>query len=136
MSKKISLSIRANVAERANYKCEYCRLREEDAFLDFHVDHIVSQKHGGGSELENLAYACPQCNQYKGSDLTTFLGSYRNIVPLFNPREEDWFVHFKAEKGEVIPKTKIGEATVKLLRLNDPERVIIRKLLQEIGLYP
>ncbi len=136
MSKQVSASQRAVVAKRANYKCEYCKLSEEDAFLYFHIDHIVSQKHGGGNELENLAYACPQCNQHKGTDLATFLGSYQNIIPLFNPRQEEWSAHFKAEAGEIIPKTEIGEATVKLLRLNEPERIVIRQILQDIGQYP
>ena len=26
--------------------------------MDFYVDHIVSVKHGGATEAENLAYTC------------------------------------------------------------------------------
>lgn len=54
-----SKKIRRKVKERAKSRCEYCRIHEGDSFLTFEVEHIISQKHGGGDELENLAYACP-----------------------------------------------------------------------------
>ena len=136
MSASVSKKVRQIVDERAKFRCEYCRIKEEDSFLDFQIDHIVSKKHGGGSELENLAYACPHCNQNKDSDLTTFIGSYENIVPVFHPRKENWFSHFEAVDGAIEALTEKGEATIKLLNLNDPERVIIRRILQDIGLFP
>jgi HNH endonuclease len=63
------------------------------------MDHVVSQKHGGGNEVENLAFACPHCNSHKGSDLTTFIESYEDIVAIFNPRSTLWSDHFFAEGG-------------------------------------
>jgi hypothetical protein len=135
-SRNISASDRAFVASRAQYRCEYCRVRAEDSFLSFSIDHIVSVKHGGGDEVENLAYACPHCNQYKGSDLTTFLDGYEDIVVLFNPRLQNWFDVFSFENGFIAAKTRRGEATVKLLRMNEPERVIQRGLLEEAGVWP
>lgn len=136
MSEQISKKIRQQVASRADFRCEYCRIKEEDSFLNFQIDHIVSKKHGGGDEVGNLAYACPHCNQNKGADLTTFIGSYDNIIPLFHPRKDSWFSHFKAVEGTIEALTETGEATIKLLRLNDPERVIIRKILHEVGAFP
>lgn len=136
MSEQISKKVRQQVASRADFRCEYYRIKEEDSFLNFQIDHIVSKKHGGGDEIENLAYACPHCNQNKGADLTTFIGSYDNIISLFHPRKDSWFSHFKAVEGAIEGLTEIGEATIKLLKLNDPERVIIRKILQEIGAFP
>jgi 5-methylcytosine-specific restriction endonuclease McrA len=136
MRRRIPNSLREKVAERAEFRCEYCRVHEDDSFLPFEIDHIISLKHGGGNEERNLAYACPHCNQHKGTDLTTFLESYQDIVPLFNPRIHKWSDHFDVEEGQILPKTKIAEATIKLLRFNDPERVVIRQILMEIGLYP
>ncbi len=136
MKEKSHLAIRDQVAERAGYRCEYCRIKEEDSFLRFHIDHIISQKHGGGNELENLAYCCPHCNQHKGTDITTFVDTYDNLVPLFNPRKEDWFQHFRMVEGEIVALTEIGKATVKLLQLNNAERLIIREILQEVGALP
>jgi 5-methylcytosine-specific restriction endonuclease McrA len=88
MKNYISAKLRKTVATRAGLCCEYCRLHEDDSFLPFEVEHIVSKKHGGGNELSNLAYACPQCNQHKGTDLVTFLESYADLITLFNPRTQ------------------------------------------------
>jgi len=136
MKRYISTSIRKEVAQRASYSCEYCRLHQDNSFLPFAIEHIVSVKHGGGDEIENLALACQHCNQHKGTDMVTFLGSYDDVVLLYHPRLQEWFEHFSAEKGLIIPKTRIGEATIKLLQMNDPERVIHRQLLQEDGFWP
>ena len=40
-------------------------------YLAFEVDHIIPLKHGGSNPIENLTYACPHCNHYKGSDFAT-----------------------------------------------------------------
>ncbi len=135
MSKHVSESTRSLVAQRALFCCEYCRVRQEDAFITFEIDHITSLKHGGGNEFENLAFACPHCNSHKGSDLTTFLESYEDIVPIFNPRKNVWKDHFSAEGGAITGDSKIGLATIKLLQLNDPDRIIQRKLLEEAGCW-
>jgi hypothetical protein len=136
MRKTVSEKDRTIVAKRANYCCEYCRLHERYMFLAFEIDHIISLKYGGGNELENLAYSCPHCNQYKGSDLTTFLESYDDIVQLYNPRKQIWSEHFETLNGEIIAKTRIGKATVKIFRFNDPDVLILRRELSQIGLYP
>jgi hypothetical protein len=136
MNRYISKKLKRSVAKRADYRCEYCRVHENDSFLPFEIDHIISVKHGGGNEEKNLAYACPHCNQHKGTDLTTFLESYQDIVTLYNPRIHDWSEHFVAEDGEILAKTRTGEATIKLLRVNEPERLIISKILMEIGSWP
>lgn len=136
MSRHIPTSIRLLAAKRADFRCEYCRMHENDSFLPFEIDHVISIKHGGGNEPENLAYCCPHCNQNKGSDLTTFLKSYKDIVTIFNPREEEWQAHFDVEEGEILAKTRVAEATIKLLKLNEPERIILRRLLMENGRFP
>ena len=82
MRRTISAKNRRFIAQRADHRCEYCRIHEDDLFLAFEIDHIISVKHGGGNELGNLAYACAHFNHHKGSDLTTFLDSYDDIVDL------------------------------------------------------
>lgn len=136
MRKVVSEKDRTFVTKRASHCCEYCRLHERYMFLAFEIDHIISLKHGGGNELENLAYACSHCNQYKGSDLATFLDSYDDLVPLFNPRKHIWSEHFEIINGEIIAQTRIGQATIKILRLNNPDILILRRTLSQAGLYP
>jgi hypothetical protein len=47
MSRYISDILRDFVANRAEYKCEYCMVDAQNSFFAFHIDHIVSIKHGG-----------------------------------------------------------------------------------------
>jgi 5-methylcytosine-specific restriction endonuclease McrA len=61
--------LRSAVTKRADGRCEYCLIQEEDAGFLHQVDHIVSRKHGGISTLENLALAGVICNRYKGTDI-------------------------------------------------------------------
>lgn len=133
---KISKARRQEVAKRAKHRCEYCRLHDDDLFLSFELDHIIAVKHGGTDESENLAYACPHCNQHKGSDLVTLLENPDVFIPLFNPRKQLWEEHFQVSEGEIMPRTETGRATIKLLQLNTPDLLILRKLLQDIGRYP
>ncbi len=131
MSVYIPKIIRQQVALRANYCCEYCLLLEDDAFFAHQIDHIFPIKHGGKTILENLAYACANCNKNKGSDLATFFLPDKKLVGLFNPREHDWLDHFYIDDVLFFDKTNIGKATIKVLKMNDVERIIERQLLRK-----
>lgn len=136
MSRSVPNTLRAAVAKRAGFRCEYCRVHQNDMVFTFQADHIISRKHGGLTVLENLANACSVCNQNKSSDLGTYLPGSNRLIRLFNPRKDNWEKHFKAVEGEIIPLTKIGEATAKVLDLNDADRVNLRKLFTLQGSYP
>jgi 5-methylcytosine-specific restriction endonuclease McrA len=136
MSKNIPETLRRAVAIRANYCCEYCRRPEMDGFIRYQSDHIISRKHGGKTVLENLAHTCPICNNCKGSDLSTVLGVADKLIRLFHPRKDHWFDHFKVEDGLILPKTEVGEATIKLLKFNEVNRILERLDLIEAGLFP
>ena len=69
MARWINAELRQTIADRANHLCEYCLIAKADTFYGCQVDHIISLKHGGSSELDNLAYACASCNRAKGSDV-------------------------------------------------------------------
>lgn len=136
MSRAIPENLRNEVAKRAEYCCEYCRIPENMMATVFHIDHIRSLKHGGKTELANLAFSCPHCNQNKGSDIATFIDEDdEETVRLFNPRKDFWEQHFEVAFGEILPKTTIGIATIKILELNQVERIILRKALIEAGQY-
>ena len=132
----VSIKTRSKVAKRAAFRCEYCRLHEEDGFLAFEIDHIISKKHGGGNEIGNLAFACPQCNAHKGSDIATTGDSYLEIITLFHPRLQNWDEHFSIVDGRIEPKTKTGKATIKILHFNSPDRVYQRTLLFDAKRWP
>ena len=130
---RISEKLRQQIAENANFKCEYCLTPEFFLATTFHIDHIRSIKHGGKTLLQNLAYACPHCNQNKGSDIASYTDE-DELVRLFNPRKDVWDEHFEViESGIFFPLSSIGEVTISMLSFNQTERVIFRKSLIEIG---
>ena len=136
MSQYIPENMRKAVALRANNRCEYCRIHKDDQFFFFQIDHIISLKHGGLTELKNLANACSFCNQFKGTNLGTYLFGSKRLVRLFNPRLDKWNDHFEINHGEILAKTRIGAATIKVLEMNNVDRIILRQELMEIGRYP
>ena len=128
MSRYIPNALRKLVAERAGRCCEYCKIKEIDSFFSFEIDHIVSLKHGGETIPENLAYSCFTCNNCKGSDIGTVLLPDRKFVRLFDPRNDEWENHFEMDDGLIVPNTEIAKATVKILKLNDVNRIIERRI--------
>ncbi|MCB0534097.1 MAG: HNH endonuclease [Lewinellaceae bacterium] len=135
MRRHVSKNLRAAVAIRADYRCEYCRMPEFAALIKFHVEHIISIKHGGKSTLDNLAYACPICNSNKGTDVGTVLEKEETFVRFFNPRKHSWSDHFYLKKGRIQSKSPIGLATIKILDFNKPERILERRELIAAGAY-
>jgi len=132
----IPLALRKIVKERAKYCCEYCLVCEEDVLLAHHIDHIVAEQHGGETVLENLACACIHCNRNKGPNIASIDLETRQLVPLFHPRTDNWHEHFKLDIAYIQPLTSIARATVRLLQLNQPERIRIRQALIAVGRYP
>ena len=127
MSRYISENVRIFVAKRANYCCEYCKVEDDIALYSFQIDHIISVKHGGKTTIENLAYSCFLCNNSKGSDVGTVFQPEMDFIRLFNPRFDNWIEHFEYENYTFYAKTIIAKATIKVLKLNDVDRIIERK---------
>lgn len=130
----IPAALRKAVEKRAEGRCEYCLIPNSVALISYQIDHVIAEKHGGETEIENLALSCSLCNKLKGSDLTSIDDETGKIEPLFNPRIQKWVEHFEIKNAEITPLTSQGRVTVKLLRLNTSERVAERKTLIEAGL--
>ena len=128
MASDISAQVRADVARRAQYRCEYCLIHEDDAGFTHQIDHILSRKHGGSSGLENLAYACVLCNRHKGTDVAAINPNTGKAIRLFHPRRDRWTDHFRIEADCIEPLTEAGAATVRLLRLNAADRLAERRV--------
>jgi hypothetical protein len=137
----IIAELRRLVITRADSLCEYCLIHEEDTFFGCEVDHIISEKHGGPTEADNLAYACLICNRNKGSDIGSILLPMSSgvFVRLFNPRVDLWSEHFALDESDGItirPLTPVGEVTTRILEFNSGERLLERQTLREVGRYP
>jgi hypothetical protein len=126
----ISSEIRQLVINRAASQCEYCQTPQAVAFFAFEMEHIIAEKHGGETVLENLALACPYCNRAKGSDLGSIDPISGVLTPFFHPRQQIWEEHFCFVGREIVPLTAHGRVTVKILQLNHPERLAQRLWLE------
>jgi 5-methylcytosine-specific restriction endonuclease McrA len=135
MAAPVSLRIRHEVAERAADRCEYCGLPQQFALHAHEPDHIVPHQHGGESHPQNLAWACLRCNRFKGPNVGSFDPVTGRLVPLFNPRTQEWATHFAWEGVIIQPLTPEGRVTVTILHLNDTNRVAERQRLMAMGLY-
>ena len=136
MSSYVSADLRRLVVSRAGGLCEYCLIDEADTFLGCQVDHVISEKHGGSTEAQNLAYACTFCNRAKGSDIGSIAQSTRAFTRFFDPRRDHWGDHFRLRGARIEPRTPVGEATVRVLGFNEAERVLERRALLTMGRYP
>jgi len=84
--------IRDEVRKRVGGCCEYCRISDALVSTPFQLDHIIADKHGGPTSLENLSWSCLDCNSFKGPNIA---GRDDNqTVRLFDPRKDDWKEHF------------------------------------------
>jgi hypothetical protein len=136
MARWISAELRHTTADRASLLCEYCRLiAEADTFYGCEVDHIISLKHGGSSEPENLAYACALCNRAKGSDVSS-ISSSGEFTRFFNPRTDRWAANFRLEGASIQPLTPIGEVTVRMFGFDDSARLHESEQMIRFGKYP
>jgi len=132
----IPAALRRVVWQRAEGRCEYCLISEQDFLAPHEPDHIVATQHGGQTSLENLALACYDCNRPKGPNIASVDPQTGQSVFLFNPRRERWAEHFRLEAARIVPLTSVGRATAALLQFNTPNRVRLRLELQLDGRYP
>jgi hypothetical protein len=136
MPDSVGRALRRQVAERAGGRCEYCLTPEWILLAGCEVDHVISRKHDGNTDPSNLAFSCARCNRAKGSDVGSVLSATGQYCRMFNPRIDCWEEHFGIAGARLLARTDIAEVTVRILRLNDQERMAERALLQQIGEYP
>lgn len=109
---------------------------EDSAWLTYEIEHIRSEKHNRLTVAENLAFACPDCNGYKGTDLGSIDDETGVLTPFYNPRTQNWNEHFYIDNGWIRPLTATGRVTVTILKFNLPNRVDERRNLLPVGQYP
>lgn len=135
MSRYIAEAQREVVCTRALFVCEYCLIHEEDSYFSHEIDHIISLKHGGETQVDNLAYSCIACNRNKGSDIASILFDPERYVRFYHPRRDSWVNHFQLVGSVIEPLTDIGKATLQILDFNHMDRVLERQSLMAIDRY-
>ena len=123
----ITAAVRRFVEERADGRCEYCRFHQDDEpAIKFQIEHTIPRQHGGSDQVDNLALACLHCNSHKGPNLAGIDPETGEMVPLFNPRVDNWFDHFLLVSPFIVGQTARGRATVRVLQMNADQRVSLR----------
>jgi hypothetical protein len=126
-------ALRKAVWDRARSTCEYCRMPQRFDCATFEVEHVIPEKRGGLTVLENLALACFFCNRFKGPNLSGIDPESGLIVTLFDPRRDLWPQHFLWEGAALRGLTQRGRATIVVMRINDAPRMAHRELLIASG---
>lgn len=112
--RKVPLSLRRQVIERAGGRCEYCRAPETFSLDTFTLDHIQPITAQGSDSLNNLAFACHNCNNRKQDAVSAIDPATGLRAPLYHPRQDVWREHFawSADALTIVPLSPSGRATV------------------------
>lgn len=132
----IPSSLRQQVIQRANSRCEYCGISQVGQVATFHIDHVVPSVAGGTTTADNLALACVSCSLRKGARQKIEDPMTGNAVKVFHPRQQSWKDHFSWRGVEIVGLTATGRATVSALDLNRPTMLAIRAEEELLGRHP
>jgi hypothetical protein len=132
----IPASLHQLVVQRADGRCEYCRLSQEGQEARFHVDHVVPVVCGGPTVEEKLALACVSCSLRKAARQSAFDPKTGEDAAIFNPRIDQWGKHFCWDGVKIRGLTPTGRATVAALKMNRSLILAIRKEETLRGRHP
>ncbi len=62
----VSRTLRDSIRALYDFRCGYCGVTETESGGQLEVDHFRPRSRGGKDILDNLVYACPTCNRFKG----------------------------------------------------------------------
>ncbi len=135
----IPADVERRVRAAARNRCGYCLSPQHLVMARLEIEHLMPRAAGGGSEESNLWLSCPICNGHKSDKTAAQDPETGETVPLFNPRLQNWFEHFRwTEDGlRVVGLTPVGRATVAALHLSDdPDALEVRSYWVLAGWHP
>jgi len=124
------------VADRADFRCEYCKMDDSLQGASFHIEHFHPRSRRGSNDLDNLCYSCSRCNARKAKRIAIDDPLSGQPVPLFNPRRQRWADHFTWKGLRMIGKTPTGRAMIAYFGFNSERRLKIRAVEEYFGLHP
>jgi len=130
---RVNPKLERKVWQRATGRCEYCRMPAAESAMAFEIEHIVSRKHEGQTTFSNLCLACFPCNRHKGTDVAGSDPKTKKLTRFFHPRLDTWSDHFALRRGSIVCLTDVGRTTVNILQFNNPDHVVTRRILLQLG---
>ena len=138
MADYIPVGLRERLLSVDRRRCCYCLTTTAITGIEMAVDNIWPQSKCGETCIVNNCLASSACNTFK-SDLTEALDPVsQKIVPLFNPRSQQWAEHFvwSSDKTQIEGITPTGRATIVALKMNRPIIVFARQRWVQVGWHP
>jgi hypothetical protein len=135
----IPVAVERRVRAAARHRCGYCLSPQLLVLAHLEIEHLIPRAKGGNSDEENLWVSCPLCNRYKGDQTLATDPETSQAVPLFNPRQQNWFEHFcwTPDGIRIRGLTPTGRATVAALHLSDdPDALLVRSYWVLAGWHP
>lgn len=135
----IPVDIERTIRLRARNRCGYCLSPQHLVMARLEIEHIIPLSKGGSSSIDNLWLACPICNRHKADQIEGFDLLTSKWAPLFNPRFQSWWEHFRWGDGglKIVGLSTIGRATVAALRLSDDvDALMVRSYWIQAGWHP
>ena len=128
----VSRSLRESIRALYNFRCGYCGVAETEAGGQLEVDHFRPRSRGGKDTLDNLVYACPTCNRFKG-DYWLAPEASPDLM-LIHPQQDDLSAHIGSlPDGRLIGLTRRGWFHIQRLRLNRAQLIELRLQRVEEG---
>lgn len=125
-------SLRESIRALYNFRCGYCGVTETEAGGQLEIDHFCPRSHGGKDTLDNLVYACPTCNRFKG-DYWLAPEASPDLM-LLHPQQDDLSAHIESlPDGRLIGLTRRGWFHIQRLRLNRVQLIELRLQRAEEG---
>ncbi|MBU3133367.1 HNH endonuclease [Clostridium gasigenes] len=124
-SPKIKKPLKDALTNMSNNKCAYCECMLNIETKDVTIDHFSPKVSNEILVLEwtNLLPSCLRCNRTKNS----------NEVEIINPCEIDPKIHLGIKNNgfrlKEINNSIIGKNTIRVLRLNDIDRVVTARMI-------
>jgi hypothetical protein len=75
-----------------------------------------------------------QLQRAQASNVAGISPATGRLIRLFHPRKDSWRRHFEWDGPRLNARTATGEATIRVLNINDPDRVELRRILLAAGL--
>lgn len=112
---------RDRARERFGSRCGYCGVNDVAVGSSLTIDHHRPRSQGGRDDDENVVYACPRCNEHKGS---YWHEEHPPHIPLLHPGRHELALHLReGTDGRLVGLTTEGTFFIERLHLNRAQLV-------------
>ena len=119
----ISAELRRTVRTLYVFACGYCGVTETEVGAYLTIDHYQPQDAGGSDGIDNLVYACHDCNLYKSASWNVL------APPVLHPLDTEMQLHLHSlPDGTLQGLTSEGIRHIVALHLNRAPLVERRKM--------